>query len=625
MLNASMPQEPAAPEEARETAAGGSLLIVDDVPDNRAILARRFVRRGFAVTEAESGREALGLIEQQSFDAVLLDVMMPEMDGLETLRHIRRRHAGGDLPVIMVTAKNQSEDVVEALELGANDYVSKPVDFAVALARVGVQVERRRALAAALDAQEQLRRLNAELETKVAERTQGLMQANERLQSEIAERHRSEQQVQYLAHHDALTGLPNRRLFSEQLQRTLSDARATGATAALIFLDLDGFKSINDSLGHSVGDALLVEVGKRLRDNVGERCRVARLGGDEFALLCSSNRSAEEAEETVRQVLAALAEKFEIGQQEFVIGASAGIATAEAAEITAEMLIQRSDLAMYRAKQTRRGNYCFFEEGMDAAAQARRAMEMDLRQAMARDQLHLAYQPIMYDGGRRIRSFEALLRWSRPGFGLVPPSEFVPLAESSGLIVSIGEWVLREACAEAARWPGDIRLAVNLSSVQFCSGNLVAMVVSALAHSGLPPRRLELEITESVMLEGTAENLHTLLQLKELGVRIAMDDFGTGYSSLSYLRSFRFDTIKIDQSFVRDMGDAAESRAVVKAVAGLGRNFGMETVAEGIETRQQLRYVQEEGCDQMQGFLFSKPMLAHEIPNFIASVMQQED
>ena len=621
MLNAAMPQAPA--ETGIGAVTAGSLLIVDDVADNRAILARRFVRRGFAVTEAESGRAALALIERHVFDAVLLDVMMPEMDGLETLRQIRESLKGCDLPVIMVTARNQSEDVVEALQLGANDYVSKPVDFAVALVRVGAQVERRRAMAAALDAQEKLRRLNAELETRVAERTQGLVQANERLQSEIAERHRSEQQVQYLAHHDALTGLPNRRLFAEQLQLALANARATGGTAALIFLDLDGFKTINDSLGHSVGDALLVEVGRRLRDTVGDRC-VARLGGDEFALLCAGSNPAAQAEDMTRRVLASLAERFAIGQQEFIVGASAGIAIAEAADTSAELLIQRSDLAMYRAKQTRRGSYCFFEAGMDAAAQARRAMEMDLRQAMARNQLHLNYQPIMSEGGRRIRSFEALLRWSRPGFGLVPPSEFVPIAESTGLIVGIGEWVLREACAEAASWPGDIRLAVNLSSVQFGNGNLVPMVLSALAYSGLPPHRLELEVTESVMLEGTSDNLHTLVQLKELGVRIAMDDFGTGYSSLSYLRRFRFDTIKIDQSFVRDMGDAAESRAVVKAVAGLGRNFGMETVAEGIETHQQLRYVQEEGCDQAQGYLFSKPMLAHEIPDFIASVMQQD-
>jgi diguanylate cyclase (GGDEF)-like protein len=610
-----VPPGSAAPEE--ETAKP-RLLIVDDIADNRAILARRFERKGYAITEADGGQRALDLIAQGSFDLVLLDVMMPEMDGLEVLRRIREEHSSVALPVIMVTAKSQSEDVVEALGLGANDYVTKPVDFAVALARANTQVGRKRAEEGIRQVNEALRQANDELERRVAERTAKLVSANEQLQLEIAHRQKSEAKVEYLAHHDPLTGLGNRVLFAEQLGEALARGRRQGESLAVLVLGLDGFKNVNDTLGHAVGDALLNAAADRLRGSIRELDRLARLGGDEFAILQISNEQPRSAASLGQRLIEVLSTPFVVDGHDIIVGASLGIAVATDIDADAEQLLKSADLAMNRAKADGRGRFCFFEPDMDARAQARRLLELDLRGALVQGGFELHYQPLFNLKANAVTGFEALMRWSTPERGRVSPGDFIPVAEETGLIVPIGEWALRQACAEAATWPGDIRVAVNLSPNQFKSGGLVAAVVSALSHSGLPASRLELEITESVVLEKTDDNLSVLNQLRELGVRISMDDFGTGYSSLSYLRSFRFDKLKIDQSFIRDLSERDDSRAIVRAVAALGASFGMTTTAEGVETAEQMQCLRLEGLDEIQGYLISRPIPGSDIPALLS-------
>jgi len=605
-----------------ETSARPRLLIVDDISDNRTILMRRFERRGFDVVEADSGFVAIDLIEKGAFDLVLLDVMMPGIDGLETLRRIRSKKSASALPVIMVTAKSESGNIVEALEQGANDYITKPVDFAVALARVNTQISRKRAEQQVVIANEELRRTNEDLELRVEERTKRLFDANQRLKEEIADREELQARSQFLAYHDSLTGLGNRLLFKEQLEEALNDASVTHPLAVL-FLDLDGFKAVNDTLGHSVGDLLLRSIAAKLRDLLPSTDRIARLGGDEFAILQISSAQPASSIALAERVIDVVGHPHNIDGHDVTVGASVGIAIARPGEMNTETFLKSADLAMYAAKSEGRGTYRMFDPQMDAAVQTRRSMERDMRTALAQGGFSLYYQPLVNLQTQRITAFEALMRWNHVERGNVPPSEFIPIAEEMGLIVQMGEWALRRACSEAAAWPADVRVSVNLSPLQFSKGNLVSTVVSALAFSGLPPSRLELEITESVLLEKTERNVAILNQLRQMGVRISMDDFGTGYSSIGYLRSFPFDKIKIDQSFVRDLLVDEGSLAIVRAIAGLGVSFGMTTTAEGVETEEQMRCLNLEGCVEVQGYLYSKPVPATEIGGLLTRLNEK--
>ena len=589
------------------------LLIVDDISDNRAILTRRFQRRGFEVVEADSGFAAIELINRESFDLVLLDVMMPGIDGIETLKRIRSQQSASALPVIMVTAKSESNNIVDALELGANDYVTKPVDFAVALARVNTQISRKRAEQQVASANEELRKANEDLERRVEERTSRLIDANQRLKVEIADREESQARSQYLAYHDSLTGLGNRLLFKEQLVEALKDVSVTPHPLAVLFLDLDGFKAVNDTLGHSVGDLLLKSIATKLRDILPRTDRIARLGGDEFAILQISATQPGSSIALAEKIIEVVGQPNSIDGHDVTVGASVGIAVAHPGDMNTENFLKSADLAMYSAKSDGRGTYRMFDPAMDAIVQARRLLERDMRTALAQDGFRLFYQPLVNLQTKKVTAFEALMRWQHPERGMVPPSEFIPVAEEMGLIVQLGEWALRHACAEATEWPDGICVSVNLSPLQFSKGSLVSTVMSALASAGLPASRLELEITESVLLEKSERNISILNQLRDLGVRISMDDFGTGYSSIGYLRSFPFDKIKIDQSFVRDLLVDEGSLAIVRAIAGLGVSFGMTTTAEGVETEEQMRCLNLEGCIEVQGYLYSKPVPATEI------------
>jgi diguanylate cyclase (GGDEF)-like protein len=596
------------------------LLIVDDVSDNRTILRRRFERRGFDVLEAETGFAALELIDKDSFDLVLLDIMMPGIDGIETLKRIRGQKSASALPVIMVTGKTASENIVDALQLGANDYVTKPVDFAVALARVETQISRKRAEQQAAFANDELRKANEDLERRVEERTSRLLEANQKLKKEMAGREELQAKSQYLAYHDSLTGLGNRLLFKEHLEEALTDVLVTPHPVAVLFLDLDGFKSVNDTLGHSFGDLLLKSVATKLRNILQPTDRISRLGGDEFAILQMSVVQPGSSMALAEEILAIVGQQFNIDGHDVTVGASIGIAIGNPGETDADNILKSADLAMYSAKSDGRGTYRTFDPEMDSIVQARRVLERDLRTAFSQNRFKLFYQPLVNLQTKKVKTFEALMRWEHPERGLIPPSEFIPVAEEMGLIVQLGEWALRQACAEAMGWPDEICVSVNLSPSQFSKGNLVSTVVSALASAGLPGSRLELEITESILLEKSERNISILNQLRGLGVRISMDDFGTGYSSIGYLRSFPFDKIKIDQSFVRDLLIDEGSLAIVRAIAGLGVSFGITTTAEGVETEEQVRRLNLEGCVEVQGYFYSKPVPADEIIEVLRTI-----
>jgi diguanylate cyclase (GGDEF)-like protein len=600
-------KEPGEAASFAEADPAPRLLIVDDVADNRAILSRQFSRRGYEIVEAEDGARALQLIAEQTFDAVLLDVMMPGIYGTEVLRQIRTQHSASMLPVIMVTAKSQPEDIVESLKLGANDYVTKPVEFSIALARVASQVARRR----------------CELATQrtAFERDEQLKKANAEVQEEVTRRTVTESRVAYLAHHDTLTGLANRFSFEHELQGAAHHAQEEYLNYAVLFMDLDGFKNVNDALGHSIGDALLREVANRVRDALGADDSVARFGGDEFAILHYSGDIENSAPALAKRLIEVVSACQMVDGHQIFIGASIGIAIAQE-KVDPTVLMKRADLAMYRAKGGGRGQFRLFHPEMDAAAQMRRSLELDLRGAIARAEFEIFYQPIVNLEHKSLSGFEALLRWRHPERGFLSPDTFIPLAEETGLIVPIGEWVIRQACADAVRWPAALRVAVNLSAVQFRNRNLIGVIVNALATTGLPASRLELEITESVLLGNNAQTLEMLQQLRRVGVAISLDDFGAGYSGLGYLRSVQFDKVKIDKSFINEMASKGESLAIIQAAVGLATSLGISTTAEGLETEEQLREVVVEGCIEGQGFFFSRPLPAGRVPEMIERVRQ---
>ena len=544
--------------------ANVTLLLVDDDAMNRDALARRLTRSGYTVLTADGGVAALRMIRENRIDAVLLDVMMPGMSGLETLRQLRQVRSVADLPVIMVTAKDESNDVVEALDLGANDYVTKPVDFAVALARIRAQVMTRRA--------------------------------------------------------DPLTGLPNRVLFMERLERLLASRQSTGF--AVLFLDIDRFKIINDSLGHVAGDELLVEIAKRLEGSLrasdtvaryeGEHT-LARMGGDEFTVLLDGIGDSERALAIANRLCAAVAHPFQLQGREVVTSISVGVLVSADRYQRAEDMVRDADTAMYRAKELGKARCEIFDTSMLTAAEERLGLEQDLRRALERHELEVYYQPIVSLSEERLIGFEALLRWNHPARGLVLPAKFIPMAEDTGLIVPIGTWVLHEACRQLRRWDeefadtGDLVINVNLSARQCTHPDLLAEVRRILADTGVAPPRLKLEITEGVLLEHSEAVANVLRELRTLGVQLGLDDFGMGYSALSYLQNFPFQTIKIDRAFVSDM-DNGSNTEIIRAIVALAEGLAMDVTAEGIETADQVDRLQRLACEFGQGYYFDKPL-----------------
>lgn len=473
------------------------------------------------------------------------------------------------------------------------------------------------------NAEERLRQLNHELEGRVRERTEELAEANARLKAEVTERLLAERRARHLSLHDALTGLPNRRLLHDRLEQALAQARREGWWVAVMFIDLDRFKTINDSLGHAVGDEVLREMARRMAGMFRKTDTVSRIGGDEFVVLLSHVKALPDIQAVASKLMARLGLPCQAGARELRVSASVGISVFPADGDDAHKLMSYADAAMYHAKATGRRNCQFYAATMSEAVQTRLKLESDLHHALERGELELHYQPRIDLASRAACGFEALLRWNHPQDGRIAPGAFIPIAEESGLIVPIGEWVIGEACRRIKRWR-DAGLparpiSVNLSALQFAGGTLPRQVERALAHTALPPALLELEITESTLMENTDETMSQFADLKRLGVKLSIDDFGTGFSSLAYLKRFRVDNLKIDHSFVRDIGTDPDDAAIVRAIIGLAKSLELRVIAEGVETAEQLEFLAACECDEAQGFYFGRPLPAEELEPRIAS------
>ena len=460
-----------------------------------------------------------------------------------------------------------------------------------------------------------LRQVQGTLERRVKARTKELARANAGLEAEIAERRLADQRVVHMAHHDALTGLPNRTLLADRVGQAIARAHRSGGKLAVLFLDLDRFKNVNDSFGHAVGDMLLTAVSARLTASRREEDTVARLGGDEFIVSIPDVSDAAEAEAAAARILSDLAKPFTINGHQLHADVSIGISLYPRDGDTAETLMRNADTAMYHAKESGRGNYQFFSAQLTERVSRRLSTETNLRRALERGEFSVHYQPLMNLASGRVDGAEALLRWPQQDERLVSPVEFIPIAEETGLIVPLGEWVLLEACAQAQAWqalhPG-LRIAVNLSARQFRQKNLIGMIEQVLGESRLHPSLLELELTEGMLMHNVEEATHILARLDEIGVRLAIDDFGTGYSSLSYLKRFPIHTLKIDRSFVRDISTDPDDAAIVTAIVAMARSLNLRVTAEGVETEEQAAFLRSLTCDQAQGFHFGRPMPAAE-------------
>ena len=570
-----------------------SLLVVDDVPENIHELLEA-LKDTYRIQVANSGARALEIVNGPSPpDLVLLDVMMPGMDGYEVCRRIKETAAGNRIPVIFVTVVDAVSDKVRGFEMGAADYITKPFDIDEVHARVRTHLE--------------LARLRRFLEDLVAQRT-ALLQV-------------SEEKYRILAQRDPLTGLPNRALFAELLQHAVQHAERGGTQFALLSLDLDNFKTINESLGHSRGDQLLVEVAKRLQGLMPESDTIARIGGDEFDIILERREGSPWVDLMAQRMIDALAEPIELDGQSIYVGMSIGIALYPADGGTAETLQSHADAALHQAKAQGRGVLRFFSPELSSRARSRLTLEADLRQAIDRQELTLHYQPQIDLQSGRIVGLEALVRWNHPVRGMVPPGEFIAFAEESGLVVRMGDWVLQEAARQIRAWSeaglAPPQVAVNVSAVQLSRGHLVEAVQHCLASSGIAPRQLELEITESFIMLDRDRSLQSLAELKALGVRLSIDDFGTGYSSLAYLQQLEVHKLKVDMSFVRDMTTNSGNASIVRAVVAMGHSLGLEVVAEGVETQEQAVYLRQLHCNAIQGYLVSRPLPAEQMTAFL--------
>ncbi len=677
------------------TMIAGSLLIVDDEEMNRDMLSQRLELKGYVVATAENGRQALDLIESHEYDVILLDVMMPELNGLDVLRIIRQKFGPADLPVVMVTARDQSQDIVEAFSLGANDYVTKPIVLPIVLARIAAQVSHKRSQAAlrvseeryALAARgtdnglwdwdfrtnevyysprwkatlgyeeeevgtspdewlsrvhpEDIEQLRGKLFTHRQECTSHFESEHRLLHKDqtyrwmlgrgIAVRDRDGKALRMAGSltditegkvSDALTGLPNRILLMDRIGCALKRSkRYPDAQFAVLFLDLDGFKLINDSLGHLIGDQLLIAFARRvercLRDS-DTLCRntvphiLARMGGDEFTILLEGISNSVDAVRVADRIQTELSTPFNLGRNEVFISTSIGITLGDPEYQHAEDVIRDADTAMYEAKAQGKARSQVFDSAMRDRVVSRLQLETELRWALDRNEFRLHYQPIVELESDRPAGFEALLRWEHPVRGLIGPQEFMTVLEETGLIIPVGWWVLEEACRQMTAWHAlfpdapPLTIAVNLSSRQFLQAGLVEQVERRLLESGMDPRSLKLEITESAIMTDPDSAAALLSRLRELGVRVGIDDFGTGYSSLSYLRSFPIDTLKIDRSFIRKLASDPKDLEIVQVILTLARNLAIDVVAEGVETLHQRDKLQTMGCDFGQGFYFSK-------------------
>lgn len=694
------------------------ILIVDDDAGARLLLSETLKQANFRVSEAENGVHALELFSTNRPDLVMLDVEMPDMDGFTVCAKLRAEYGAHNVPIVMVTGLDDTQSIHRAYEVGATDFLTKPINWAILphrvryIVRMGKVVEELRKSESRLANAQRIAKLGnwewhidantlrcseetyrifglrppevgssytalfnsihpADRDAVEKALNRALFQqkpynidhrivfpnGSERFVNQQAEvtfnrngepvhmigtvqdvtdRKLAEDQIRTLAYYDTLTDLPNRRMFKEYLEKILSRARRQDELAAVFVLDLDRFKRINDTLGHSMGDLLLREVAQRLHASVrredfiarhhGDTASsnsVARLGGDEFALLLTDITSLQDAARIARRTLAVLSEPYLLDQQEIFITASVGITVYPHDGDNVETLLKNADTAMYHAKAEGRNNYQYYTKSMNATAFERLAMENSLRRALERNEFELFYQPQLNIETGNIVGMEALMRWNHPDMGMVSPIEFIPLAEESGMIVLMGEWGLRAACEQNKAWQEagfpPLTMSVNISSLQFKQQNLTTVVAKILNDTRLDPRYLDLELTEGTVMQNAEDTIATLHSLKEMGIRLSIDDFGTGYSSLSYLKRFPLHTLKVDRSFVKDLTKDADDEAITHAIIAMASSLGLKVIAEGVETEDQLRFLASRGCDEMQGYLFSPPLSASKITELLQS------
>ena len=576
------------------------ILVVDDDQNVRLLTRQCLEAEEMDVVEASNGIEAIDVFVLERPDLVFMDVEMHGMTGLEACQRIRELPQGKSIPIMIVTGSDDRESIDKGFDAGATQYRTKPVNWSL-LGR---------------DVQYMLRASNAFNSLK-----------------------RQEDRLRYLAYYDPLTNLPNRRSFNEQLRRLLKRSQRRETTAALLFIDLDHFKRINDSIGHARGDSLLVEIARRLTMELREEdainylsdsnaleegdsgaAEIARLGGDEFTVVLSDVSDIADIEKVAKRVLDCLSQPIPLQSHNPVVTPSIGIALYPQDGEEPDVLVRNADTAMYFAKSEGRACYRFYNEEMNATAIERLKMEEELREAMHTSQLELRYQPQINSITGEVVSMEALVRWKHPTRGMIPPDEFIPIAESTGQIIELGQWVMEEVGRHCTYWDtlglSPFRVCVNISPLQFNHGNLPDWIAAFLARSGLSPDRLELELTESAIMNDAETNIAKLRSLKSLGVHLAVDDFGTGYSSLSYLKRFPIDTLKIDHSFVNDL-NTPDGAAIVDAIVGLAKALNLKVIAEGIETQSQLAYLVKRECDLLQGFYFSRPKFTEDVPNML--------
>jgi len=680
------------------TAHEGTLLVVDDFELNRDMLSRRLTSRGFEVLGAENGNMALSLIFENELDVVLLDIMMPDMDGFEVLSQIREKLSSTDLAVIMVTAKDQSDDIVRALNMGADDYVTKPIDFPVAVARIRNQLQRRRTEKALKESEERyalaakgandglwdwdLRsnrvyysdrwktmlgydpdeiedhidawfsrvhpedkvRIQQELDRHLESRTATFSVEYRMMMKDGTyrwllsrgravedDRHQPYRMVGWQTdstdrvEHDSLTSLPGRGLFLDRTSWAISRCRRARQEDkfAVFYLGIDRFKVINDIGGYEQGNQILIQTARRIEHLLRPEDTLARMGGDEFTILIEGIEGVGSATQIADRILESMHEPFEGKHDTLHLTVSVGVAIGDGLITEPEEILHKAQHAMASAKADGKDRYAFFEEDMAAGLLSTLHKENHLRKALDNDELHLVYQPQIETDSGRIIGVEALLRWVNPELGFVSPGEFIPLAEETGLIVPIGEWVLRTACLQNKAWQDaglpPIRVGINISSRQFRQGNLASRVESVLAETGLDPTWLDLEITESILIENQEQAILELERFHELGIHISLDDFGTGYSSLSYLKHLPIDTLKIDQSFVREITTSAADAAICSAIISMAHSLRKSVIAEGVETGEHLAYLKGLSCDQMQGYYFSRP----EKPELVAEMLAE--
>ena len=583
------------------TQRSAKILVCDDDQNVRLLTRQCLEAEGLVVVEAADGPESIEVFQEERPDLVFLDVEMPGMTGLEVCQRIRALPQGESIPIMIVTGSDDRRSIDEGFDAGATQYKTKPVNWSL-LGR---------------DVQYMLRASNAFNALK-----------------------RQEDRLRYLAYYDPLTNLPNRRSFNEQLNRIIKRSQRRQSNAALLFIDLDHFKRINDSIGHARGDHLLVEIAKRLSLELREddainylsetrqesedlsqvNPEIARLGGDEFTVVLSDVTDITHIEGVAKRLLNSLSQPIQLHSHNPVVTPSIGIAVFPKDGHNPETLVRNADTAMYVAKAEGRACFRFYDEEMNARAVEHLKMEEELREALRKQELELRYQPqIDYRSGEVV-SMEALVRWKHPVRGMVPPNEFIPVAERTGQIIELGEWVMEEVARNCMHWESlginNFRVCVNISPLQFNQSNLPKWISEFLDKSGLAADRLELELTESAIMNDAETNIAKLRELKEIGVALAVDDFGTGYSSLSYLKRFPIDTLKIDQSFVADL-DSADGAAIVDAILALAKTLNLRVIAEGIETEHQLGYLVQKGCDLLQGFYFARPIYPEEVPEIL--------